>query len=250
MSPNLKRGTRREDGLVFLCYANSAPNGEWWGTDEMLDSIRKADADRQRKARITRKSEITAQRRKRYLEQRDKFRKQLRESYQRNRAKRLEDGRLRYARISKTPEYVEKKRIYQANFLRKNPLQRIICNIRTRIYQFIKLKGTHKTSDTMTMLGCNKEFFRQWISSQFKEGMSFENYGKWSIDHVVPLFCANNEQDLRTLSHFSNLRPEWAGINSSKQHRHSFESNEAALEEAKAKLRAASVEVVVEEVKP
>ena len=36
-------------------------------------------------------------------------------------------------------------------------------------------------------LGCNIETFKKHTEQQFTEGMSWENYSKWHIDHKMPL---------------------------------------------------------------
>jgi hypothetical protein len=46
--------------------------------------------------------------------------------------------------------------------------------------------------------------------------MSWENHGEWHIDHIVPLSSAITEEELRKLSHYTNLQPLWATDNLSK----------------------------------
>ena len=43
--------------------------------------------------------------------------------------------------------------------------------------------------------------------------MSWENQGKWHIDHIIPLSSAANEEELYKLCHFTNLQPMWATDN-------------------------------------
>ena len=46
---------------------------------------------------------------------------------------------------------------------------------------------------------------------KYTEGMNFENYGKWHIDHIIPLSSAGNDLDrIKELCHYSNLQPLWA----------------------------------------
>lgn len=58
------------------------------------------------------------------------------------------------------------------------------------------------------------------IEEQFKEGMSWENHGKWHIDHVVPIKYNNPtlEEQIERL-HYLNLQPLWAEDNKSKGNR-------------------------------
>mgnify|MGYP002132731409 FL=1 len=40
--------------------------------------------------------------------------------------------------------------------------------------------------------------------------MTWDNYGDWHIDHIIPLNSAQTEEDLYKLCHYSNLQPLWA----------------------------------------
>lgn len=47
------------------------------------------------------------------------------------------------------------------------------------------------------------------LENQFKTDMSWENYGKWEIDHIVPLSSAKTEEELYSLCRYTNLQPLW-----------------------------------------
>lgn len=40
--------------------------------------------------------------------------------------------------------------------------------------------------------------------------MTWDNYGKWHIDHIVPLVSAKTEEEMYKLCHYTNLQPLWA----------------------------------------
>lgn len=51
------------------------------------------------------------------------------------------------------------------------------------------------------------------LQKQFKEGMSWENYGEWQIDHIVPIceFVKLGEpSEFKEAWKLSNLQPLWA----------------------------------------
>jgi hypothetical protein len=59
--------------------------------------------------------------------------------------------------------------------------------------------------------GLDIVFFRKWISIQFKEDLSWENFAlKWQFDHIVPVayFNYSNEDDLLLCWNFINIRVE------------------------------------------
>jgi hypothetical protein len=45
---------------------------------------------------------------------------------------------------------------------------------------------------------------------QFWPGMTWSNYGKWHVDHIIPLCTANSKEALEKLCHYTNLQPLWA----------------------------------------
>ena len=59
------------------------------------------------------------------------------------------------------------------------------------------------------------------LEKQFKEGMSWDNYGKWHIDHVRPratfTIVSFEDSSFKECWALSNLQPLWADENSRKQ---------------------------------
>jgi hypothetical protein len=53
---------------------------------------------------------------------------------------------------------------------------------------------------------------------KFKPKMSWNNYGKWHIDHIKPCcsFNLSKSEEQRKCFHYSNLQPLWAKENLSK----------------------------------
>ena len=67
----------------------------------------------------------------------------------------------------------------------------------------------------INLLGCTIQEARNHIEKQFIDGMSWENYGKWHIDHIKPCasFDLTKENDQRKCFHYTNLQPLWAKDN-------------------------------------
>lgn len=85
-------------------------------------------------------------------------------------------------------------------------------NIRTRIRR--ALKKDFKKSKTIDLLGCSIEFLKVYLENKFKEGMSWENYGRygWHIDHIKPCskFDLTQESEQKKCFNYTNLQPLWA----------------------------------------
>jgi hypothetical protein len=87
---------------------------------------------------------------------------------------------------------------------------RIKKNLRGRIY--VALKRGVKSDSTMNLLGCDIILFKEYIESKFTEGMSWDNMGKWHIDHIKPCikFDLSKEDEQRQCFNWRNMQPLWA----------------------------------------
>ena len=77
-------------------------------------------------------------------------------------------------------------------------------------------KGFKKNTKTNIILGCSYEQFIIHLENQFTDGMQWDNYGEWHIDHIIPLATALTESDIITLNYYTNLQPLWATDNLAK----------------------------------
>lgn len=61
------------------------------------------------------------------------------------------------------------------------------------------------------MFGCSIGYLIAHIETKFQPGMTWNNYGSWHIDHIVPLRyfdLTNKEQQLKACN-YKNLQPLW-----------------------------------------
>jgi len=95
---------------------------------------------------------------------------------------------------------------------------RFIQALRSRTHSATKQRGASKTGKTVEMLGCSIQEFRAHLTAQFKDGMSWENYGEWEIDHIKPCraFDLRDPEQQKLCFHYSNLQPMWADENKRK----------------------------------
>jgi len=88
---------------------------------------------------------------------------------------------------------------------------RITNNLATRSYKYLLKYNIEKKITHMELIGCTHEELKIHIEKQFTDGMNFENYSEWEIDHIKPisLFNLNNENELIECFNYKNLQPLW-----------------------------------------
>ena len=104
-------------------------------------------------------------------------------------------------------EYKKRRYMNDGLFLLR---ERIGCLIRN------STKNEYKKSKSVDILKIDMESFKMYLESLFQEGMSWENYGEWELDHKVPISLAKNEHEFYKLNHYLNFRPLWKNENRSK----------------------------------
>lgn len=93
----------------------------------------------------------------------------------------------------------------------KNDIKyRIICSLRHRLWETIVKE--YKITSIKNLIGCSIDELKIYLSSQFKQGMSWDNYGKWHIDHIRPCasFDLTDPEQQKQCFHYTNLQPLWA----------------------------------------
>jgi len=106
----------------------------------------------------------------------------------------------------------------RARHLRKSLNYRVVGNLRNRLYCAIKSQSTHKSDNTIALTGLTITKLQTYLAAKFTEGMSWDNYGKWHIDHIRPCasFDLTDPEQQKQCFHYTNLQPLWAETNRSK----------------------------------
>jgi len=111
-------------------------------------------------------------------------------------------------------QYVKNRKIIDVNF-------RLMCNLRARLNTAIK-RG-YKAGSAIRDLGCTINELKIYLENQFKEGMTWNNYGLfgWHIDHKKPLslFDLTNRKQFLEACNYINLQPLWCDENIKKHNR-------------------------------
>ncbi len=135
-----------------------------------------------------------------------------------NRVKNREKINLRNRESNKKYYKNNREKIfnYIYNRIESDPIFKVKTRLRTRIYQFLKRKGKMKKCRFNDYIGCNPIELKIHLENQFVKNMNWANYGKWHIDHIVPLDSGESEEEIYKLCHYLNLQPLWAFDNISK----------------------------------
>ena len=101
---------------------------------------------------------------------------------------------------------------------REEPAFRLEGNLRTRLGIAIRDGHGRKCGSTLELTGCTWAELRSHLESQFTDGMTWDNYGEWHVDHIKPCTRFNLllDTEQRDCFHYSNLQPLWASENLSK----------------------------------
>ena len=114
---------------------------------------------------------------------------------------------------------INKMSQYTSNRKKTDILFKLFHVVRSRVYKIIKIKNINKQNKTFDIVGCSPIQLKEHLEKQFNDGMSWDNYGKWHIDHIIPLSSANNEDEVYKLCHHTNLQPLWAEDNLKKSNK-------------------------------
>lgn len=96
----------------------------------------------------------------------------------------------------KRARYKDRINLYERTRRKNDLLFRIQGCVRSRIRGSIREKGFRKNTKAINLLGCKIDVLKNHLELQFKDGMSWSNYGKWHIDHIIPLASAKTEEEI------------------------------------------------------
>lgn len=116
----------------------------------------------------------------------------------------------------------KKDKSKRTKYVKNNPGLRQFLIQRQRI--IVSRPNNPTKLKTKDIIGCDHHFLKLHIESQFKEGMTWDNYGikTWHVDHIKPvsLFNLNNDDELKECFNYKNLQPLWAKDNLRKRNRY------------------------------
>jgi len=124
----------------------------------------------------------------------------------------------RAVEFNRTKRGLENRARWSRNRKETDLSYRLGCNLRCRIWWALNNQNAKKLIRTAELIGCPVSFLEKHVQDQFKPGMTWENYGEWHIDHVMPCarFDLTDPLQQKICFHFTNLQPLWAKENLSK----------------------------------
>jgi hypothetical protein len=97
--------------------------------------------------------------------------------------------------------------MYHNKKRREDPMFKLKSYLRTRLWKFFN--KINKSKNTQKLLQCSWQEARNHLESKFQAGMTWENYGEWHVDHIIPLHSAKTIFELENLCKYLNLQPLW-----------------------------------------
>ena len=136
--------------------------------------------------------------------------------YQKNK-ERVKSQTLKYQ--AENAEYrTGYKREWAKRKAKTDPAFKMALVARRMLQRALGVSGQKKYKRTADHLGYTSEQLVARLESQFVDGMSWDNYGEWHIDHIKPLsvMAKSGIYDPAILNALDNLSPLWAADNMAK----------------------------------
>ena len=134
-----------------------------------------------------------------------------------------EKGKQARAKYSKSDKKIKAFKRWRYSdkgkqFIKKynsRPQIKLARNLRTRVYLSLKRQGGIKSKKTMDLVGCDINYLRKHLEEKFEPLMSWDNYGKWHVDHIIPVtkFDLTDPEQQKICFHYTNLQPLWGSEN-------------------------------------
>ncbi len=131
-----------------------------------------------------------------------------------NRSKKSKESRKKYNQSEKGRSWWKKHR--------KKINYKLAANMRKTLSVALSENRIIKSKKTLDLLGCTIVKLKKYLKNKFKEGMTFENYGKWHIDHIKPItaFDLSDVSQQKECFNYKNLQPLWAKENIRKSNKY------------------------------
>ena len=111
----------------------------------------------------------------------------------------------------------ETRNKYERNRKHNDPMYKLIANFRTALCTVLKENNLTKCGHYFEILGYSPEDLKQHLDGLLTDGMTWENYGEWHVDHIIPItsfnFTSVYDEEFKKCWSLSNLQPMWGEDN-------------------------------------
>jgi hypothetical protein len=137
--------------------------------------------------------------------------------YYKQNMERIKKQVLAYQAAHATERTAYKKQ-WRKDRAKADPVFRMALICRRMLHRALGVSGQVKYKRTQDYLPYSYSQLVDRLESQFRDGMSWDNYGQWHIDHKTPLavFVRNGITDPAIINSLDNLQPLWAADNMAK----------------------------------
>jgi len=209
------KDTTKKDGLHTICKICRQKNDK-----EYYRKNKKRIQKRSNLYYHNNKDRVLPRMKTYYHKNKDKIRQQVKKNRQKYR-KKINMKERKYYQKPKVKERIKIRRKGYQPKVRANANKRYKNDIGYRLVRVLRgrvqaaLKNGYKSKTTIELLGCSIKECKNHLEKQFNEGMTWENYGKWHVDHILPCntFDLTKPEEQKKCFHYSNLRPLWAEEN-------------------------------------
>lgn len=166
-----------------------------------------------------RKEEITKRKKQRYQDDRERILEQKRQ-YAQSHKKEIAEKNKKYNQNHK-----EKINGYRNRKYKESPKFRLNIMIGRAICRALKIKNISKANRHWeSLVNFTLEELINHLESLFHTGMTWENQGKWHIDHIKPIslfdFKGVDDPEFKKCWSLENLQPLWAEENIKKSNKY------------------------------
>jgi hypothetical protein len=120
-------------------------------------------------------------------------------------------------RTENVDKWRKTKRDYEKNRKDSDPLYKLVANFRTAIYTVLKESNVDKYGHYFDVLQYTPEELINHLEKQFKDDMTWDNYGIWHVDHKLPITSFDiqemGDEEFMKCWCLDNLQPMWGEEN-------------------------------------
>jgi hypothetical protein len=156
--------------------------------------------------------EVLSNKKKEYINKnKDEFKKNRKE-WEKNNPDKLKSYKEKYLKSDKVNEH---RKSWYKSIKKRKPF---VLAWRSLLNNTLKRINTKKEEETIKLLGYSAIQLKEHIENLFLNGMTWNNYGQWHIDHIKMVSSFAPDTPVHIINSLDNLRPLWAEDNCSRKY--------------------------------